>query len=126
MSSSKAAVNILVVEDEWLIAMDLALQIEERGHVVLGPVQDVSAALELIDRQSVDAAFLDVNLGHETSFPVAQRLLDMEVPVTFVTARGRCDIPNCFDCFDLLPKPAGRRQLMHHLDRMAEAAATPS
>lgn len=40
--------NILVVEDEWLIAIDIQMMIEDHGHRVVGPARNVATALGLI------------------------------------------------------------------------------
>lgn len=77
---------ILIVEDDWLIAIDLVGTLEEHGFEVLGPAPSVAVALQLIEEQSPDAAVLDVNLGHELVTPVARRLCGRGVP--FVLASG--------------------------------------
>jgi ActR/RegA family two-component response regulator len=56
--------RLLVVEDEYLIAVDLACLLEDRGVVVVGSAGSVGDALELISREgALDGAVLDVNLG---------------------------------------------------------------
>lgn len=121
MSSPEKPRNILVVEDEWLIALDLSMLIEELGHVVVGPAQNVVGALELIEGCEIDAAFLDINLGSEKSFPVAKRLEDLNIPLAFVSAYATQDIPPDFRKFDLLPKPLTEplfcKQLLKMIDR---------
>jgi CheY-like chemotaxis protein len=66
--------RVLVVEDERLIALDNQDLLEEWGCRVIGPVNTVSAALELIEADLPDAAVLDFHLGGETSEPVAEAL----------------------------------------------------
>ena len=77
---------ILVVEDDPLVAADLAAVLTEAGFAVLGPVSTVQAALHLVARQRPDAAVLDVRLRNELVTPVAQALQAMAVP--FVVASG--------------------------------------
>ncbi len=121
MPSPETACNILVVEDEWLIALDLSMLIEEQGHVVIGPAQTVAGALELIAAHALDAAFLDISLRAEKSFPIAAELEVLEVPLTFVSAYTRKDIPPQFRKHDMLPKPLPaplfRKQLRKMLGR---------
>lgn len=105
MSLPEKSCNILVVEDEWLIALDLSMLVEELGHVVIGPAQTVANALKLIETNAIDAAFLDITLGREKSFPIAKKLEELDVPLTFVSAYTKRDIPPPLRQHDLLPKP---------------------
>jgi Response regulator containing CheY-like receiver and SARP domains len=119
VSSPEKSRNILVVEDEWLIALDLRMLVEEEGHVVIGPASTVTGALEMIEAHAIDAAFLDISLGAEKSFPVAEKLKSFNVPLTFVSAYARSDIPEKFHEYNLLPKPLSsalfRQQLLKML-----------
>ena len=54
--------TVLIVEDEFLIALDLTLLLEGRGWSVLGPVASVEAALRLLNKETPAVALLDVNL----------------------------------------------------------------
>ena len=82
---------VLVVEDEPLIAMDLAETLANAGATVVGPVGRVTEALFLLGRTPVDAAILDVTLGHEDIAPVAEVLATRQIPFVFVTGglRGK-------------------------------------
>ncbi len=122
MTQPEKPLNVLLVEDEWLIAMDLAMVIEEQGHVVVGPAQNVRTAMELIKVSRIDAAFLDINLGSEMSFPIAQALDDKGVPVTFVSAYARKNLREEFCAFDLLPKPVDLHLFEQQLCKMLAAA----
>lgn len=78
--------RILVLDDEALIALDLAMMLEDEGYTVCGPYHDVDAALSAIEDTVPDGALLDVNLGHgKTSTPVADRLADRSIPFAFLT-----------------------------------------
>jgi DNA-binding response OmpR family regulator len=84
-----ASQNILIVEDEPLIAMMLEDFLDVLGHRVAGSADCVAQALPLVDG-SVDAAILDVNLrGGEKSWPVADALAAHGIP--FVLATGGSD-----------------------------------
>ena len=78
--------NILVVEDEPLIAMMLEDFLESLGHSVSATCESVGAALEEADKGGFDLAILDVNLKGESVWPVAERLRDKQIP--FVIATG--------------------------------------
>ena len=78
--------RILIVEDEYLIAMEMKRWLLAAGAEVLGPVPTVKRALDLIDDDGIDAAVLDVNLGNgDTVYPVADKLSALGVPYLFAT-----------------------------------------
>ena len=81
--------QILVVEDETLIAMELEDALTEGGFGVIGPVPDVAAALAVLARRRPDAAVLDVHLRGERVTPVAEALKAMGVPFVLTSAYGR-------------------------------------
>ncbi|MCA1362096.1 response regulator [Bradyrhizobium sp. IC3069] len=76
----------MVVEDEYLIALELDTQLRAAGYQVIGPVPDIDGALKLLKADRPDAAILDVNLAGEWVTPVAQALQAMSVP--FILASG--------------------------------------
>ena len=78
--------RILVVEDEYLIAMEVKRWLLAAGAEVIGPVPSVDQALDLIEHNDLDAAVLDVNLGDgERVYPVAEKLAALSVPYLFST-----------------------------------------
>lgn len=101
--------RILVVEDEFLIAEDLRESLEDLGAEVVGPFATVAAALAALDRgERIDGATLDVRLGREKSYPVAEALQARGLP--FVLLTGYSDralpdhlrgAPRCAKPFDL-------------------------
>lgn len=86
--------SILVVEDEYLIAEDIRAELERAGATVVGPAPSVRKALRLIESEPVDAAVLDVNLGREMSFPIAEALKARAVPFLFSTGYNSTDVPD--------------------------------
>jgi DNA-binding response OmpR family regulator len=68
------SVRVLVVEDEFMIALDISQQLADAGFEVVGPAKSVTKALGFVADSGCDVAVLDVNLGGETSEPVAQKL----------------------------------------------------
>ncbi len=78
--------RILVVEDEYLIAMSLQAALENAGSVVVGPASSVDKALQTIDSEPhIDAAVLDVNLGGVLAYPVADMLIARKIPFVFTS-----------------------------------------
>jgi CheY-like chemotaxis protein len=80
---------VLVVEDEFLIAMDLEQLLRRHGWRVLGPAATVAAALRLLRGAMPDVALLDVNLGGELVTPVAAELRARGVPFVLASAYDR-------------------------------------
>lgn len=77
---------VLIVEDEFLIAMDLQTLLERAGWRVLGPAASVKSALRLIEKELPSVAVLDVNLGRELVTPVAEILVEHDVPFAVTSA----------------------------------------
>ncbi len=105
--------NILVVEDEYMLAMDLARQIEHMGATVLGPAPTLSDTNRYVD--IADAAILDIMLGGEKVFPLADKLAARRVPFVFLTAYDGQAIPANLKEVRLLHKPATAQQLARAL-----------
>ena len=78
--------RILIVEDEYLIAATLSDALEAAGSVVLGPVPSVAKAIKQIESEpQIDAAVVDLNLGGELAYPVADTLLARNIPFVFTS-----------------------------------------
>jgi len=98
--------RLLLVEDEYLLALFLSEILESMGARVVGPVASVDDAIALIDRTpDIDAAILDVNLGGELVFPVADALAHRQVPIVFASGYGPDAIPSRFEDACLCMKP---------------------
>jgi CheY-like chemotaxis protein len=114
----------LVVEDEFLIAMDLELLLERQGWRVLGPAATVAEALHLLEQgeEPPDAALLDVNLRGELVTPVAERLRARGVPFVLASAYNPVDLgaPTLAGVVNV-GKPTDEQ---HLLAILAQAAAT--
>ncbi|MEM7724694.1 MAG: response regulator [Pseudomonadota bacterium] len=82
--------NILIVEDEVLIALDISMMLEEEGASVVGPCADIQSALAKTSK--ADAAILDVDLRGEDVFPVADSLHAAGTPFLFHTGRRDTDV----------------------------------
>jgi chemotaxis family two-component system sensor kinase Cph1 len=81
-----SAPNILVVDDEPLIALMVADQPSELGYQVEGPAHNLEDAKRLATNAAIDAALIDVNLGNGVrSSPIAEILVERKIPFTFVT-----------------------------------------
>ena len=108
--------SILIVEDQLLIAMDLEGQLEEAQLAVFGIASSVRQAMDLIDASRPDLAVLDVNLGRETSLPVAARLRGLGVPFVFATGYGEAGtVPAEYADVPVVRKPYDRAAIVEAL-----------
>jgi two-component SAPR family response regulator len=110
--TSNGPLRILVVEDELLIALDLAGMLEDLGHHPLGPAPTIDRALALLEAETPDAALLDENLNGRIVTPVAIRLARKKVPFTIISGHVRSvsDEPLLSDA-PRLQKPVTKHQL---------------
>jgi CheY-like chemotaxis protein len=115
-ASSLRAARILVVEDEMLVAALLEDRLEALGCHVVGPAAGVAEALALLGAERVDAAVLDVNLGGEMVFPVADALVERGIPFIFATAYGAAGVADRHSRRTVLDKPYQDRALEHALN----------
>ncbi|MEY9180771.1 DNA-binding NtrC family response regulator [Bradyrhizobium sp. USDA 326] len=80
--------DVLIVEDDPIIAIDFEDRLLGFGVSGVRTVGSVTQALEAIAKRTPDFALLDVELIRETSFAIAERLTALEVPFVFVTGYG--------------------------------------
>ncbi|MFN3634560.1 MAG: response regulator [Rhizobium rhizophilum] len=78
--------KIMIVEDEALLALELELEVESAGHVVVGTAASRKAAFDIIDGSAPEFAFVDVHLSDGPSgIDIGRRLADRNIPFVFVT-----------------------------------------
>jgi DNA-binding response OmpR family regulator len=98
--------RVLVVEDDALLALDIARQLADAGLEVVGPATSVTKALGLIGKIGCDVAVLDVNLGKETAEPVARELRVRGTPFVVLSGYSSEQHPPGFRGAPVLSKPA--------------------
>lgn len=81
-----SGMTVLVVEDDFIVAYDMQMMLEEQGARVLGPATSLAEAKELLAKERPTVAVLDVNLNGEYVFPLADELRAKDVPFLFATA----------------------------------------
>ena len=105
--------RVLVVEDEYVVAEDLREELLRWGAEVMGPVATVADALVLLDVGPVpDMAILDIGLGDELVYPVADALRARGVPFMFVTGYDARVIPESYADVLLREKPLALREAL--------------
>ena len=77
--------RILVVEDEFIIATDIAWSLQDLGHTVIGPAPTVNEALYLVRSEQMDCAVLDANLHGSSSAPIAAELAARDIKFVVLT-----------------------------------------
>ena len=100
-----AAKRVLVVEDEYLVAMDMSAWLEAEGAHVVGPASNVNAALEALKGAELDGAILDVNLRGEMAYPIADALTARGIPFVFTTGYDARTVPARFANVKRCEKP---------------------
>ena len=108
--------KVLVVEDEYLIADDLAAMLHEAGAEVIGPAASLPQAVRLTEQQQrLDAAVLDINLRGVEVYPLATELRALGVPIIFLTGYGESNIPDEFSHYGRCEKPMGTPHVIKEL-----------
>jgi DNA-binding LytR/AlgR family response regulator len=115
MTSHLAGKRVLIVEDEPLIAEQLAYQMTTEGAEVIGPVASVDAALDLILNNHLDGATLDIKLMGNKTFEVADVLAARDIPFVFLTGYGARDVPARHASVSRVEKPVTPDVVSHAL-----------
>src|ERR1700755_294503 len=105
MTAALEGLRILVVEDAFLVVTLIEDMLVAAGCVVAGPIPRLSEALDAVDRETFDAAVLDVNLGGERVYPSAAALSGRNVPFLFVPGYTRGVLPCEYAARPRLCKP---------------------
>lgn len=103
--------RILIVEDEMLIAFPLEAMLVDLGHEVVGIAGRLDEALDMVRATEFDVAVLDLKLGSELTFPVADLLIEMEKKFIFSTGFGEADVGGRYTQ-PVLKKPYNEARLL--------------
>jgi len=116
--SSLDGLRVLVVEDESLLSLLLEDMLSDLGCTVVGTAATVAAAVEAITKIEADAAILDIKLGEEKSYAVAEALAARGVPFVFATGYGDVHLDDPWQGRPVLQKPFAQNQLADVLGRV--------
>lgn len=118
--------RVLVVEDEFIVALDEAAVLEEEGCLVLGPAATVDQAIVHIASTHLDLAVLDANLNGRSVERIAEALAAKGVPFLFASGYGPESLPRGWGTHPLLEKPFSGPQLIKALlDLAALSSSAP-
>lgn len=109
--------RVMVVEDDYIIAADLADMLSQLAIEVVGPVGRVAPALALIEAESLDGAVLDIDLNGEDAYPLADALIARGKPVVFATGYDRSVIRSGYEDIPRCEKPVDGRRVVDLLFR---------
>jgi len=114
-----AGKNMLVVDDEPMLAFDLADLLQLHGANIVGTCMSVDESRAQIDRDDrIDCALLDIQVGDQEIWPVARALKERGTPFVFVSAVcGIRELPEEFADRPCVPKPLDRSKLRDALAR---------
>jgi CheY-like chemotaxis protein len=109
--------RILIVEDEFVVAIDLADEVIASGGTVIEAVGSVDAALDIIATTDLDGAVLDIKLRGQTAFLVADALAARHIPFVIESGYVRpCEAPTRHANVPWLEKPCSPGAVCHALD----------
>ena len=110
--------RILIVEDDFYLAMDHSDFLKRCGATIVDCTADPRQASDLIAAVPIDAALVDINLGLGPSFDTARRLRERKVPFLFATGYDERTIPDEFRDIVRIEKPHDEDSLLAALRRI--------
>jgi CheY-like chemotaxis protein len=113
--SKFSGIKVLIVEDESFVALMIEDMLEELGCEVVASVARLTEACGIAGTAEIDLAVLDINLGGERSFPVAEILRGRGVPFMFSTGYGAAGLPAELSGSPVLSKPFSANELQEML-----------
>lgn len=111
--------RLLVIEDEYFIADDIARALANLGAEIIGPLPDLADAEGILKHgEAIDAALLDINIRNEMVFPLARLLRSHNVPFVFTTGYDTTSVVAEFHDVQLWEKPLDIPRLARSLAEM--------
>jgi FOG: CheY-like receiver len=116
-----SGLRVLVVEDEMMVSMLIEDMLTDLGCTVIGPAAQLDEAMELAARGGIDCAVLDVNLGGQPIFPLADYLRQQGAPFAFATGYGDAGLREADRGAPVLQKPFRESDLARVLGELRAA-----
>ncbi len=118
--------RILIVEDEYYLADDLARALKAEGAEVVGPVGSLAEAADMVDRERFDCAILDMNLRGDMAFPIADRLDQAGIPFLIATGYNSASLPERFNGVRRVEKPFNPEEVTAAIPSLFGSAPGPA
>lgn len=112
--------KVLVIEDDFFLAIDTQRALQNAGAKVLGPAGDEASAMRRIEAETIDVAVVDINLGPGVDFGVSAALKERGIPFVFVTGYDQSIIPAEYADVRRVQKPVELREVVR---AVAQASA---
>ena len=112
MNAASGKLRVLVIEDEDLIAMFVEDMLTDMGHEVGAIAARIEDAVRAAETGSFDFAIVDVNLGGQPSYPVAEILKARGIPFVFATGYGAAGLDPAYAGAATLQKPFTEAELL--------------
>lgn len=110
--------RVLVVEDDYLIASQLAHALDKSNAVVVGPFSSLPEAQNQVIVSEL--AVLDINLKGQLAFDLADRLRFHDVPFVFYTGFEKVLLPERFSVIDVITKPVDPMHALSQLNARSQ------
>ena len=115
--------KVLIVEDNYVVAVHLAAAMEDDGFKVIGPVDTAESAVCRIDEEALDGALLDIGLREGSAVDVASALRAHRVPFVIVSGYSRDTLPMELKDAPYVGKPMGQSELIETSRHTFKASA---
>ena len=116
--------RVFLVEDEMMVAMLVEDLVAELGHEVTASAAHLADAVQLARSDGFDVAILDLNLGGDRSFAVADILAERGVPFLFASGYGAGGLPPQHRAAVVIQKPFAVEDLSAALDKVLPATGS--
>jgi len=123
---SLIGLKVLVVEDEPLISMFIEDSLKDMGCQIIAIVSNLTEALAIAAEVQYDMVMLDVNLGGQQTFALAEFLYEKKLPFIFSTGYGVIGIPPHLTHLPVLQKPVQEIELKNILQITLAVASARS
>jgi len=113
-----AGCRVLVLEDEYFLANDLAEDLKAHGARVIGPFAELSEANDQVANGGFDVAVLDIDVRGEKAFSLADELVRRRIPFVFATGYSPEVLPVRFRGARQLEKPVKLPELIEEIRQL--------
>jgi DNA-binding response OmpR family regulator len=118
LRASPAARRVLIVEDEFFVAVQIEAALQSSGYETVGPFTTLGIALQASRQERFDVALIDINLGGTPGYPIADDLLARGVPFLFLTGYSGNDLPEIYRPLPRLQKPFDPKAVVAALEQV--------